>query len=277
MCMAKSCPPQISADCDRLLREVDSAMPTMVFAARDPAGRDIAGVSVTMDGKPFIAMLEGKAVSVDPGQHRFLFSAPGYAPLETSMVVLESQKDRLALVVLTATTPAVPAASSASTPTAPSGPGVPGGAAAPGPIAGVEGTSLAPYAAPTSAETVGRPTPAPSSAGPSARQTVGLVVGGVGIAGLLVGTVSGIMALSKGSTLHDECPGGNSACPPSAQSDINGLNSAATIADVGIGVGLVGLGIGAVLWSLPSHDGTQAARTITPWVGVGGSGIAGTF
>src|SRR5580700_6433528 len=52
VCAAASCPGIVRDDCTQRLAEVDSAMPHIVFSARDPAGNDLVDVKVTIDGAP---------------------------------------------------------------------------------------------------------------------------------------------------------------------------------------------------------------------------------
>jgi hypothetical protein len=111
-----------------------------------------------------------------------------------------------------------------------------------------------------------RPAPAAATAeepsGPSAGQTQrisGLVVGGLGIAGIVLGSVSGLEANAKYHDALSAC-GGSTACSPG--SDGPALRSSAgtwatvsTAAFIGGGVALAG---GAILWlTAPSgHSGT---------------------
>lgn len=78
-------------------------------------------------------------------------------------------------------------------------------------------------------------------------RTVSYVVGGVGVAGLVVGGIFGGLAASAKSTLKTECP--NNACPPGqATDDLNGAKSKATISTIGIAVGGAALATGVVLF-----------------------------
>jgi hypothetical protein len=100
-----------------------------------------------------------------------------------------------------------------------------------------------------------------------------LVVGGVGVG---LGTVFGVLAMGAKSTLDGECGPSKKECPK--QSDIDTLNTDAVLADVGLGVGVVGLAIGAVLLATHhSESGASTAPHVTPWVGLGSAGIGGTF
>ena len=99
-CVSASCPGPVREDCAQQLKEVDSAMPTLVLVAKDKAGNDLGAVLVTMDGLPFADSLDGTAIRVDPGEHRFVFEGEGLPPAEKVVVVREGDKNRHISVVL---------------------------------------------------------------------------------------------------------------------------------------------------------------------------------
>jgi len=57
-------------------------------------------VRVTMDGQPLVDKLDGTAIAIDPGLHRFLFEADDMARTERTLVVREGDKGRRERVVL---------------------------------------------------------------------------------------------------------------------------------------------------------------------------------
>lgn len=67
---------------------------------------------------------------------------------------------------------------------------------------------------------------------------------GTAIVGIGVGTVAGILTLSKASTLKDSCRDGH--CPPSSQSDLDGVSTTGTISTIGFVVGAAGAVLGVV-------------------------------
>jgi hypothetical protein len=81
----------------------------------------------------------------------------------------------------------------------------------------------------------------------SSLRTVSYVVGGVGLAGLVVGGIFGGLAASGKSKLKDECP--NNLCPTGAAvDDLAATRSKATISTIGIAVGGAALATGVVLF-----------------------------
>jgi hypothetical protein len=100
LCVSEKCPGPVREDCAIRLSEVDKAMPSVVFVARDAAGNDMSAVVVTMDGLPFADSLDGTALQVDPGEHKFAFEGAGLPPTEKVVVVREGDKGRHVNVVL---------------------------------------------------------------------------------------------------------------------------------------------------------------------------------
>jgi hypothetical protein len=102
----------------------------------------------------------------------------------------------------------------------------------------------------------------------------------VGAAGIAVGSVTGLMSLSKASSAKDRCDG--NTCPTSAEDDAEASKTLATVSNVGFGVGLVGIGVGiyALLSSRSSPpDGAPAARSrkVQPVLSTRFVGVRGAF
>jgi hypothetical protein len=93
-CSRDACPAIVRRDCTRWLAELEELWPSVVFGAKDDAGRDLSAVRVSMDGKPLAASVDGKPLFVDPGAHVFRFEAEGYAPVEQDVVMHASEKGR---------------------------------------------------------------------------------------------------------------------------------------------------------------------------------------
>jgi hypothetical protein len=216
LCIATTCPGPVREDCAERLKQVDGAMPSIVFDAKDANGNDLAAVRVTMDGQQFAEKLDGSAVHVDPGEHRFAFTADGLVPVEKTVVVKEGERDRHVSVVLESHVPV--------------------------------------------------PAPAAESDGGSAQRTWGLIVGGVGVAGLVVG---GVFGLTANSTYK------NANCPNCAAVPQNAYDQAtiSTIAFIAGGALVAG---GAVLFfTTPSGDRVALAPTFGP--GVAGMSARGAW
>ena len=100
------------------------------------------------------------------------------------------------------------------------------------------------------------------------------VAGGVGAAGILTFAIFGALANSTYGDLKDQCHG---PCAPPRESDISSGKTQQTIANVGLVVGLIGLGAGVALYvvSAPSkskEETPHAAMVLGPgWLGIRGS------
>jgi hypothetical protein len=107
------------------------------------------------------------------------------------------------------------------------------------------------------------PTAPPSSdtttakAATSGSHTLAYVAGGVGVVGLAAFGVFGSMANSKYDSLDSKCPGGT--CPPGTQSDIDKGKQFQLFANVGLAVGVVGIGAGITLFALGGSSHPQSA------------------
>lgn len=105
--------------------------------------------------------------------------------------------------------------------------------------------------------------PASEQAAPVASSKVPVVTyvaGGVGIAGILVGGITGMMAVSHKNAAARDCVDGK--CPPSTWDDLDSARSLAAVSTVGFVVGAVGLGVGTSFLLL--HDEPKVARAATP-------------
>jgi len=156
VCAADGCPADIRGECSLRVTDVNARIPTIVFEAHNASGSDQSAVRVTMDGHELTDRLDGRSLSIDPGEHSFTFEAAGLPVLSKVLVIHEGEKNRREPVILGIELPA------AAGPTC---------VTAPAPLG------------------VGRD-PA------SARRTTGLVVGGVGLAAASVGVTLLVLGAS---------------------------------------------------------------------------------
>lgn len=106
VCSSEACPDVVREDCARTLVELESSMPTAVFAATLD-GADVDDVKISIDGEPVSERLDGKAVAIDPGAHTARFLRAGRAAVEVRFLAREGEKNRLVSAVLG--TPRAPA------------------------------------------------------------------------------------------------------------------------------------------------------------------------
>jgi hypothetical protein len=95
---------------------------------------------------------------------------------------------------------------------------------------------------------------------------------GVGAAGLVTGTISGIVSISKTDSLEG-CVG--TQCPRDQEDAMDSARTFATVADVGFVLAGVGLAVAAVGYFVLRPGAGKPATT--GWVTVGPGGVAGTF
>jgi hypothetical protein len=99
-CLDPSCPEVVRSDCAQRLDDLQKAMPTIIFSAKDADGADLTAVRVTMDGQLFASALNGLAVSVEPGEHTFEFTGANAPPVKRTFVLVEGERNRHEVVVL---------------------------------------------------------------------------------------------------------------------------------------------------------------------------------
>ncbi len=137
----------------------------------------------------------------------------------------------------------------------------------------LERTPSAAVAPPPQAAPV-TPSARASTSEPSSLRPLAYVAGGVGVAGLATFTVFALMNKSKYDDLQANCPGGH--CGPSRQSDIDAGRRDQTIANIGLVVGVVGLGAGTTLFLL-STPSKEHGPEVGVRVGPGFAALTGSF
>lgn len=93
-CSDPACPSVLVQECTELFNKLDGAVPSLVFVARDPDGKDVADARVLDGDAVILERLDGKAIEVDPGEHVFRIESAGLPPVERKLVVREGDKLR---------------------------------------------------------------------------------------------------------------------------------------------------------------------------------------
>jgi hypothetical protein len=127
---------------------------------------------------------------------------------------------------------------------------------------GESNVELAPSAAPPAAAEAPPPATAEgkistSGASPNLR-TWAYIAGGVGVAGLITFGVFGLMSNSKHSKLEDECK--NGVCSKDLKDTRDQGKAFQTIANIGLIVGIVGVGSGTVLYLMSGNKSEKTAK-----------------
>jgi hypothetical protein len=248
-CANPSCPALVRDDCTKRLDDVERAQPAIVFDAKDGSGRDVSAVTVTMDARPLAEKLDGTPLQVDPGEHVFVFTMAGQALVTQTFVLKEGDKERrervvIGQVVLAPVAPPPEASPASSTPPSSAPPG------------GVR-----------------------SGGGVGTQKVLGLVVGGVGLAGIGVGSAFGVMTLSEVNQQKKACSTSTCTQPllSQAQSDHSTAMTDRTISTAAFVAGGALLVTGVVLFFTEAHASEQTGGTgtlVVPSVGPGSGGIS---
>ncbi len=230
----------------KLAEQVRARIPSVTIRV---TGVPVDDVSVSLDGAPVPTEALSAPRLVNPGTHTMAARPTHGNAVETTVELREGENRDVELKLVF-----VPAASN---------PDLGPGAVTP-PPAGSE----------PPAQTM----PAPSA---SKRLSPWVYVGfGVAAAGVGVGTVTGLLSISKATSVKDQCR--DLACPSSVDGDLQSgrtLGTVSTIAFVGAGVGAV---VGVLALTLWRHDDSPGVSTsspvvVRPWLSATGAGFDGSF
>jgi hypothetical protein len=225
-----------NAERDRAARERASALDARLARLTIRVAERTAGLEVRRDGVVVRSAQWGTAIPADAGVHTITATAPGRQAWQTTVTL----RDGIGETVL------IPALQSASAdPAKMSGPGSPSETLPPAPTDG-------------------------ANAGETQR-IVALAAGGVGLAGIAVGTVFGLQALSRRDESQDSgCK--DSACETTEGVElINQARSAGNVSTVAFIVGAAGLVAGTTLWFTAPRSAAQIG------VGMGTLQIRGSW
>jgi hypothetical protein len=215
---------------DEHLKAIEPKLSMLIVVV--PPAADLPDLTIIRDGVAIGRTVWGEKIPVDPGTHVVEATAP-HKQLRHVEVQIGPNAD-----VQTVTIAALEDAAPAAAPT-------------PAPVAPPPATTATAPAPETPA--------LPAQSGLSTRRTWALVSGGVGAAGVLAGSIAGIVAIEK----H------NDKNAPGNVSLNNDAKLAADISTVSFAVGLVGLGLGAFLWF------GDSSVSVTP--GVASLQVSGRF
>jgi hypothetical protein len=117
------------------------------------------------------------------------------------------------------------------------------------------------------------PMPKPSE-GPDGRRLATYVVGGVGVAGLVLGGVMGGLTLGKKGAIADHCglavgAEDETACDPTGLEAANSGKTLALVSTIGFVVGAAGLGLGTVLFFSEPSGAKPASGASRRWITAG--------
>lgn len=93
VCANPACPKIVRDDCNKNIPDIESAIPTVTFTAKNGAD-DTSDVAIAMDGEAIAKQADGKPINVDPGEHQFVFTTSGFPPRMEKVVIREGEKNR---------------------------------------------------------------------------------------------------------------------------------------------------------------------------------------
>lgn len=113
-CVNAQCGGDVRRRCAAALQKLDAVTPSIVVRAEDDLGNDVLDVSVTLGDQPLVSSLDGMAIPVDPGEHRFVFTRAGHTPVVQTLTISQGEKFRAIDVVIGAAPTLAPAAAESS-------------------------------------------------------------------------------------------------------------------------------------------------------------------
>jgi hypothetical protein len=186
----------------------------------------------------------GTAIPVDPGSHIIAANAPGKKKWVTTVKVDVGAQERVTIPPLE-----------------------------------FEATVTRPKSAPPDDTGATAPPSAPAAdrSSGSSQRTIGLVLGGVGLAGVAVGVVTGLLAISKNSDAEKLCPT-DGACRSAEGVDANeSARSMGTVSTIGFVAGGALVSAGAVLFFTAPSSARTGSLQLTPIAGPSAVGLRGAW
>jgi hypothetical protein len=243
--VAPGAPPVFTQALQDAKKEVETVSPRLgrvTIVVKAAGGGDVANEQVTLDGAPVNTASLGVRRFIDPGAHVLQATGDGFKPGELRFTVTEGSSTDAPLTLERA----------------------PAGAVA----AGAPSAGGAPESPPAGASPAGGDT----STHKGGASLLPWVAFGVGAAGLILGGVTGGLAMGAHSTLAGECPGG--VCPQDKQGDVDSYHTLGLLSTVGFAVGGAGAAAGIILLLIaPKHESAPAAAQagfqVVPVVGPG--------
>lgn len=230
---------------EQMARELGDLIPLLTITiVPEEASRS---AKLEIDGRPIPEALIGLPLPLDPMEHRIRLSAAGYRPLELPVALDRGERRNLSLSLQSL----------------------------PRPIQQGNANGTAPVSPRSSRATLASTTLPPTQ---QSRKHDGALAWpfwlgvGVGGAGVVVGTVAGMLSLERTRDAKAHCVGNQ--CTPEAQGDLDAALSMANVSNVGFAIGALGASVGLVSWWFKSARGSghDATRTLSV-VGASGGGM----
>lgn len=227
-----------------------------------PSTSEVSGLEVRRDGVMVIRELWGSPTPVDPGTHTIEARAPGKKTFTTTVNVTgEGAAASVTIGPLEAETSETPV----TTPTT-----------VPNTATTTTTTTTTPTETPATTDSTNASTTVvtdTTTSNWSSQKTAALVVGGVGVVGIVVGSIFGLRAKSKNSDASAFCrPDDPTRCTGDGVSLSNDAHSAATISTVAFIAGGAALAGSAILW-ITAPKGASSSSSVGVGFGVANGGV----
>jgi hypothetical protein len=217
--------------------------------------------SVQVDGAAIPASAAQLPRKINPGKHKITVTAPGFQQAAREVTVEEGKTVEVPIDLVRESSKAGVSNAPSSTSRSPEQPGP---AAAISPDAPKQGRRGLP--------------------------TLAYVGFGVGAAGLVTGTITGLLAISKHSSIQKEFCDGTNNCSVEAQSSLDSGHTVATVSTIAFSVAALGIVTGVTAWlaapkrieapkaaSVRRPAGRHTSVHVEPLLGVRSVGIMGNF
>jgi tetratricopeptide (TPR) repeat protein len=237
-------------------REREALLPRIPRLLIQIEGATVEDVTIDVDSVALPQALVHDPRLVNPGQHT-VRAKRGDQEVTESVLVVEAEQKTVVLR-FAEPTPEPPAI------------GVP-----PSPAEAAETTEAQPPAVPATPNRPAEADRASADAGPL--RTLGLVGLGLGTAGVMVGSIAGLVAITQKSQLDDEGCDEYGRCYWDQHERVDLYNRMRTLSTLGFVAGGVGLAAGITLLVAAPESQENAGYAVRPWVGVGHVGLDGRF
>lgn len=252
-----------AAEANRRAKALESELSYITIVAPDAT----PGLEVRRNDLEVSPGMFGVAVPSDPGRVEIVASAPGYRTFRTTLE-LGTRRDKKSVTVPKLAPGDDASASSTPAPAAPK----PVQAST---VPSAEQSAAKPPEPVSSADNQATSAPLPTKATHAKMDLKPIIIGGVGAAALVTGGVFGFLAMKSDSDAKNLCPTRHN-CSVSALDTADQRDQRALIADIGIGVGVVGIATAAVWFVLGSRNSApeqHAGLMLHPAVQREGAGL----
>jgi hypothetical protein len=94
ICSAKPCGAAVAKQCTEWMAEVEKDQPTVLFRAKDAAGKEVVDVKILVDGQPVAESIPAQPLPLDASEHAIRFERAG-AVAEDKVVLRVGEKARV--------------------------------------------------------------------------------------------------------------------------------------------------------------------------------------